>query len=82
MKLPARAGFTRVVVSGGMTSLRLHVPEGVAARIRASCGLVSITVDRKRFPRTGGVYQSPDYETAQNRVDIRLDTGLGSVVIS
>ncbi len=81
VRLPARAGLTRVNVSGGMTSLRLQVPEGVAARIRASAGLGSISVDRRRFPRTGGVYQSPDYETAQNKVEIRADTGLGSLVV-
>jgi hypothetical protein len=60
----------------------VKVPEGVAARIRASGGVASINVDRKRFPRQGQVYVSPDYETAENTVDIDLDMGVGSLSIS
>jgi hypothetical protein len=81
VKLPARAGFTRVSVSGGLMSLRLQVPEGVAARISASGGLADVSVDRNRFPRQGRFYQSADYETAENKVEIRAETGLGSLAV-
>jgi hypothetical protein len=79
--LPGRAGFTRVSVSGGLASIKLRVPEGVAARISASGGLADISVDRERFPRQGRFYQSPNYETAENKVEIRAETGLGSLSI-
>jgi len=59
----------------------MRVPSGVAARIRASGGLAEIHVDRGRFPRAGGVYQSADYDTAPNRVDIDVEAGVGSVNI-
>jgi len=81
VKLPAHAGYTRVEAKGGLTSLKIEVPEGVAARIRATGGLAGISVDRSRFPRTGGVNQSPDYDSAQNKVDIHVTTGLGSLVV-
>jgi hypothetical protein len=77
--LPANAGHTQVKVSSGAASVSIRVPEGVAARIRVESGLAGITIDRDRFPRAEGVYQSPDYETAANKADIKIETGVGSV---
>lgn len=79
--LPRNAGATEVRGSSGASTLRIHVPEGVAARIRTSGALASVNVDRKRFPRQEGVYQSPNYETAENKVDIQLDMGAGTISI-
>lgn len=79
--LPAAAGYTRVEVKSGVASVYLHVPEGVAARIRTQGGLASIQVDSRRFPQSGSYYQSPDYETAAHRVDISAETGVGSIEI-
>ena len=79
--LPKNAGLTSVRVESGVASVSLRVPEGVSARVRAHGGLASISVDRARFPRQGGEYCSPDYETAANKVDISVETGVGSVDI-
>ncbi len=79
--LPAHAGLTQVEVSSGAASVDLRVPEGVAARIRATGGLSGIRVDSRRFPRVGDTFETPGYETAQNRVEIRSETGVGSVEI-
>jgi hypothetical protein len=79
--LPANAGFTRVSVEAGAASIDLTVPEGVAARIKAGGGLSGIHVNTSRFPQTGGVYETPAYETYPNRAEITLETGVGSVDI-
>jgi len=80
--LPEAAGKTRVDIRGGMGSIIIHVPENVAARISISSGLSGISVDPTRFPKQHGVYESPDYATAANSVEIRLRTGVSSVEIS
>ncbi len=79
--LPANAGHTRVNINAGAASVSVRVPAGVAARIRAKGGLAEIKVDRNRFPRAGGVYQSPDYDSAANKVDIVIEVGVGSVKV-
>ncbi len=79
--LPAQAGETDVRVSTGAASMNMRVPEGVAARIRVAGALSSTHVDRARFPRQDDIYMSPDYDTAANRVNIRVDTGVGSISI-
>jgi hypothetical protein len=77
--LPANAGYTRVELEGGAASVALRVPAGVAARIVSRGGASSINVDLNRFPRTRDGYQSADYETAPNKVDIAANMGAASV---
>lgn len=81
VRLPRAAGLTNVRISAGMASVKLIVPEGVAARIHTKMGLGSNDVDQRRFPRSGDDYISPDYATAPNKVDIRCDGGLGSLAV-
>ncbi|MEW5868614.1 MAG: DUF5668 domain-containing protein [Chloroflexota bacterium] len=79
LTLPANAGQTHAKISVGAASVRVNIPQGVAARIHTTSGVASITVDRERFPRSAGVYQSPDYETAANKVDLNIEAGVGSI---
>jgi hypothetical protein len=81
IKLPAKAVATHFKVEAGAASLEIRVPEGVAARVDTEAGLASISVDESRFPKQGGIYQSADYETAENKVDIRIETGMASIEI-
>jgi hypothetical protein len=80
--LPANAGHTRVSIESGAASVNIAVPDGVAASIRTTGGLSSISVDTNRFHQAGNVYRSPDYDTAANRAEISVDMGVGSVKIS
>lgn len=79
--LPARAGITRVIAKAGMASLNFTVPQGVAARISTSIGLAGSKIDTVRFPQMGDVYQSPDFDSAANRVEIEVEAGMGSIDI-
>ena len=81
LTLPANAGHTRAEIHSGAASVSVRVPSGVAARIRAKSGMAEVKIDRNRFPRTGDTYQSPDYDTASNKVDLYVETGVGSMDI-
>ncbi len=65
-----------------MASLILEVPQGVAARIVTRVALGSRQIDEGRFPRVGDLYQSLDYATCANRVDIDVEGGVGSVRVT
>jgi hypothetical protein len=84
MDLPEAAGLTRLWVDSGAASVKVRVPGGVAARIRLRAALAGTRVDAVRFPRRGEaqLYESADFETAANRVEIDVDTGVGSIEIS
>jgi len=79
--LPRAAGATMVRAEHGAASLTLEVPAGVAARIRSRMALGSSQVDETRFPRTLDGFESPDYATAANRIDIDISGGVGSVKV-
>ena len=78
---PEAAGLTQAKIECGMASVNMIVPEGVAARIESSSALASTSIDANRFPRSGSVYQSPDYDSAENRIEIRIEMGMGSVSV-
>lgn len=79
--LPAHAGLTKAKIEAGAAAVAIAIPGGVAARIRAKGGLAAIQVDETRFPRVGDEYRSPDYDSATNKIEMRVETGIGSVKI-
>ena len=79
--MPDGAGLTNVVIEAGVASVSVRIPVGVAGRIRSRSGLASVNVDKNRFPYQEGAYQSVDYATAVNKVDILIQAGLGSIEV-
>lgn len=77
--LPRSAGATTVRTESGAASLTLEVPAGVAAHIRSRMVLGSSQIDQARFPRVADGYESLDYASATNRVDIDVSGGVGSL---
>lgn len=77
--LPAHAGLTTVKIEAGAASVEINVPGGVAARIHSSSGLAAIDVDTTRFPGSGSHYQSPDFDSAANKVEMKIEAGVGAV---
>jgi hypothetical protein len=63
----------------GAASLEIVVPEGVSARIRASVGAADLKIAESRFPHTGNIYQSPDFDSATNAVDMTIDAGAAQI---
>jgi hypothetical protein len=79
---PREAGMTRAQVKAGAASVKLSIPEGVAARITSAVAIGSFHVDTQRFPRSGSGYESPDFATAANKLDLRIEGGVGEVRVS
>jgi hypothetical protein len=78
--MPAR-GACLFDLNGGATSINILIPEATAACIRVD-GVTSMDVDTNRFPRLGSdIYQSPDFETAVDRAEINITSGLGKVTV-
>jgi hypothetical protein len=80
--LPVNAGMTTASIKSGVSSVKIHVPAGVAAHITVQSGLSGINVDTTRFIKDGDNYVSADYATAVNKVDLSVEMGVGSVDIN
>lgn len=79
--MPAR-GASLLDVEAGAASINIRVPDVTAARIRVREGVTAVNVDTSRFPRLdSGIYQSANFDASQNRTEINIESGLGSVSV-
>lgn len=80
--LPATAGSVNAKVDGGIGQLTISIPAGVPARIRARSGIGGLDVDSTRFPSVGDkLYESADFATAADRIEMDVNAGIGSIRI-
>ncbi len=79
VKLPERGQFD-VDLEGGIGEITLIVPQGLGVKIQAESGLGDVKVDGD-FTRRDQEYTSSNYNTAEQRADIRVEGGIGRIVI-
>ncbi len=75
-------GSGSIDAGSGAGNVVVRIPSGIAARIHATTGLGKATID-PRFNKIGdNTYESPDYESATDRIEITLDSGAGDVIVN
>jgi DNA-binding MarR family transcriptional regulator len=81
--LPAPAGTVLVRVAGGASEVRVHRPAGVPARADISGGASQLIFDGDRRGGVGGRsrMESPGYEAADDRYEMRFSGGASQVTI-
>ncbi len=80
--LPEDAANLSVTAKTGAGNVVVRIPSGVAARIHATTGLGKATVD-PRFSKTDkNTYQSSDFDSAANKVEITVHSGAGNVRVN
>jgi hypothetical protein len=67
-------------IDTGVGDMTVTIPQGVAARIRVDRGLGSVDVSGN-YSRRDDEYTSADFNTAENRVDLEVNGGIGRIVI-
>ncbi len=73
IELPSGPGTTEVNVEASFTTLQLHVPPNVVAEVRVEPTASWVVVDERRFANVeDGVYRSPEFAGAADRVVINL----------
>jgi hypothetical protein len=77
-------------ISGGVGATNVSVPTGAAVRLEARTGLGSVSAGAqlKRisgsgndFWDNGGVWQTPNFESAERKIVIRFDGGVGAITV-
>lgn len=74
-------GRSAVRASSGAGDVTVRLPDDIAARIHASSGMGKIIIDSRFSKVDDTTYQSPDYESAINKVEITVESGAGNVTI-
>jgi hypothetical protein len=78
--MPAR-GETTAQIEGGAAGIEIVVPPNVAARILVDGGPNRVQVDERRFPRQRDEYRSDNFDTATDRVTLRISVGASRLVV-
>jgi hypothetical protein len=79
LTLPAQ-GDVEGDLNLGIGAVEILVPQGVAVRMQVDGGLSNVIVPAG-YVRDGDVYTSPGYASAENRVQLRLEGGIGQIRI-
>ena len=66
---------------GGAGDVDVRIPSGVAARIHVTTGLGVAIVDPRFSKIDKNTYQSPDFHSAADRVEITVQSGAGNVSV-
>ena len=75
-----RQGEVTAEVNGGVGQTIIYIPAGMAARIEVRNGLGNVSVSGD-YTSEGGVYYSAGYSTAEDHVDLKVNGGVGNIVI-
>ena len=74
-------GSNTLNASSGAGNVVVRLPGGVAARIHATSGLGKLVIDPRFGKSDKDTYQSPDYDSATDRVELVVKSGAGNVSI-
>lgn len=77
--LPGEGRF-QAEINGAIGQMVVIVPQGVAVRAQTDTGIAAVEVPDD-YQRQEDTYTSPDYASAENRVDLELSQAIGQVVI-
>ena len=80
--LPDNAADLSVAAKTGAGNVVVRVPSGMAVRIHATTGLGKAIVDPRFSKIDKNNYQTPDFDSAANKVDITIHSGAGNVSVS
>lgn len=73
-------GRIEAAISGGVGELLISLPKGLPTRMTVSTGLGNFSAP-STFTRRGDVYETPDFSTEADYLDLTLSLGVGSVVV-
>lgn len=76
-----QTGTSTVQASSGAGNVEVHVPKGTAVRVHATTGLGQIIVDSRFTKEDDNTYQTNDFESATDRIEITLESGAGNASV-
>ena len=75
-------GNNIIEASSGAGNVTVHIPNGIAASIHAVARLGKVDIYPIFNKVADNIYQSPGFEDATNKIDIKANSGAGNVIIN
>lgn len=77
--LPATGRF-EATLDGAIGETVIVIPDGLAVRLQGSTGLAARRLP-EGYRQNGDVYTSPGFESAENRVELRVNQAMGALTV-
>jgi hypothetical protein len=77
--LPGRGGF-RAAIDGGVGGVTILIPASLGVRVEAEAGIGSVDVEGD-FTQDDKVYTSANYARAEDKAEVDVSGGVGSITI-
>lgn len=74
-------GSNTVNAKSGAGNVVVHIPGGIAARVHATSGFGKVIMDPQFSQIDKNTYQSPDYDSAADKVEVAISSGAGNVSV-
>jgi hypothetical protein len=74
-------GSSTIKASSGAGNVVVHIPSGFAAKIHITTGLGKAIMDPRFSKIDDSTYQSSDFDSAANKVELTLKSGAGNVSV-
>lgn len=74
------SGRLSASIEGGVGQVVIEVPQGTEVRLDINTGIGGVEVP-DGYRRDNNTYTSPGYSSADNRVDLYVNSGLGQIVV-
>ncbi len=74
------AGHYDILIDGGIGTIIIEIPRDLAVRITTDTGIVSKTMPQD-YTRVENSWISPQFDESDNRVNISLSLGIGSIIV-
>lgn len=75
-----RTGTPQILLAGGVGETEVRVPPGMAVRVKARQGLGEVDLEGD-WVHKDGEYFSRDYPTARHRATVKIEGGIGRIVV-
>ena len=75
-------GNITAAVNSGLGNIEIIIPNTIAARIQLnSADMTVIDINQKRFLQNGNAYTSANFDTAERRIELKIESAIGRVSI-
>lgn len=80
LKMPSPSGILEATVKANAASVNITIPDNADARIQASSNVATLNISN-RFIKRGNDYVTANYDDATNRIELTINTNVGTVSI-
>ncbi|RLC72371.1 MAG: hypothetical protein DRI26_03130 [Chloroflexi bacterium] len=81
LRMPSQ-GSVQVLVEANAANVEITIPEEMAARIGADVNLAALEIDESRFLKRDDHYISPNFESSENQIYLRINCNAGRVKVN